>query len=39
LNQQLRDWKFIVEEIPFSETAKMEGLLRCATLPLRRSYA
>ena len=39
LNQQLRDWGFIVEEIPFSETAKMEGLLRCATLPLRRSYA
>ena len=39
LNQQLRDWNFIVEEIPFSETAKMEGLLRCATLPLRRSYA
>ena len=32
-------YDFIVEEIPFSETAKMEGLLRCATLPLRRSYA
>jgi N-dimethylarginine dimethylaminohydrolase len=39
LNRQLRDWEFIVEEIPFSETAKMEGLLRCATLPLRRNYA
>jgi len=39
VNQQLRDWEFIVEEIPFAETAKMEGLLRCATLPLRRSYA
>ena len=38
VNQQLRDWEFIVEEIPFAETAKMEGLLRCATLPLRRSY-
>ncbi|MAJ50075.1 MAG: amidinotransferase [Flammeovirgaceae bacterium] len=39
LNQRLRDWEFIVEEISFSETAKMEGLLRCATLPLRRRYA
>jgi N-dimethylarginine dimethylaminohydrolase len=38
VNKQLRDWEFIVEEIPFAETAKMEGLLRCATLPLRRSY-
>ena len=38
LNKQLRDKGFIVEEIPYSESSKMEGLLRCSTLPLRRSY-
>jgi hypothetical protein len=27
-----------VEEIKFSEIAKMEGLLRCATLPLYRKW-
>lgn len=37
INAQLRDWGYTVHEVPFSETAKMEGLLRCATLPLRRS--
>ena len=36
LNTILRDNGFHVEEIKFSETAKMEGLLRCATLPLIR---
>jgi len=36
LNKQLRDWGFTVEEIAYSETAKMEGLLRCSTLPLIR---
>lgn len=36
LNKQLRDWGFTVEEIPYAETAKMEGLLRCSTLPLIR---
>ena len=36
LNNQLRDWGFRVEEITYSETAKMEGLLRCSTLPLIR---
>lgn len=37
LNNQLRDWGFTVEEIPYAETAKMEGLLRCSTLPLIRA--
>ena len=36
LNNILREKGFIVEEIKFSEIAKMEGLLRCATLPLYR---
>lgn len=36
LNSQLKEWGITVEEIPYSETAKMEGLLRCSTLPLRR---
>lgn len=38
LNAQLRDWGLTVEEIPYSEIAKMEGLLRCSTLPLKREY-
>jgi N-dimethylarginine dimethylaminohydrolase len=36
LNQELRARGFTVEAIPYSETAKMEGLLRCSTLPLLR---
>ena len=36
LNSILRESGFYVEEINFSEIAKMEGLLRCATLPLIR---
>ena len=36
LNHWLRDNDFIVEEIPYSEIAKQEGLLRCSTLPLIR---
>ena len=36
LNNELRMRGFIVEEIPFSEIAKMEGLLRCSTIPLIR---
>ena len=36
LNSILRDSGFYIEEINFSEIAKMEGLLRCATLPLIR---
>jgi len=37
LNEELRRRGFIVEEIPYAEIAKMEGLLRCSTLPLRRN--
>ena len=36
LNNELRKRGFIVEEIPFSEIAKMGGLLRCSTIPLIR---
>ncbi len=36
LNQWLRDKGFTVEEIPYAEIAKQEGLLRCSTLPLIR---
>jgi len=37
---RLKDWLltkgFIVEEVPYAEIAKQEGLLRCSTLPLIR---
>ena len=36
LNNWFRDNGFIVEEIPYAEIAKQEGLLRCSTLPLIR---
>jgi N-dimethylarginine dimethylaminohydrolase len=36
LNNWLRTNGFIVEEIPYAEIAKQEGLLRCSTLPLIR---
>ena len=36
LNSWLRENGFIVEEIPYAEIAKQEGLLRCSTLPLIR---
>jgi len=36
LNAELRKRGFIVEEIPYAEIAKMEGLLRCSTMPLIR---
>lgn len=36
LNDWLRSNGFVVEEIPYSEIAKQEGLLRCSTLPLIR---
>ena len=36
LNRLLSEQGFVVEEIKFSEIAKMEGLLRCTTLPLQR---
>lgn len=36
LNTWLRQQGFIVEEIPYHEIGKQEGLLRCSTLPLIR---
>ena len=38
LNEQLREWGITVEEVKYREVAKMEGLLRCTTMPLRRRY-
>ncbi len=37
LNNWLRDQGFTVEEIPYAEISKQEGLLRCSTLPLIRA--
>ena len=36
LNTELRKRGFIVEEVSYAEIAKMEGLLRCSTMPLIR---
>ncbi|WP_370103993.1 dimethylarginine dimethylaminohydrolase family protein [Winogradskyella sp.] len=36
LNAWLRKNGFTVEEVPYAEIAKQEGLLRCSTLPLIR---
>ncbi len=36
LNTWLRKKGFTVEEVPYAEIAKQEGLLRCSTLPLIR---
>lgn len=36
LNKWLRSNGFVVEEVPYAEIAKQEGLLRCSTLPLMR---
>lgn len=36
LNKWLREQGFTVEEIPYAEISKQEGLLRCSTLPLIR---
>ena len=36
LNNWLREQGFTVEEIPYHEIGKPEGLLRCSTLPLMR---
>lgn len=38
LNEELERRGFVVERVPYGETAKMEGLLRCSTLPLERAY-
>ncbi|GLB48862.1 dimethylarginine dimethylaminohydrolase family protein [Neptunitalea lumnitzerae] len=36
LNNWLRDHGMTVEEIPYAEISKQEGLLRCSTMPLIR---
>lgn len=36
LNNWLREQGFIVEEVPYAEIGKQEGLLRCSTMPLVR---
>ncbi|GGG25849.1 hypothetical protein GCM10011344_28180 [Dokdonia pacifica] len=36
LNNWLRSHNITVEEVPYAEIAKQEGLLRCSTLPLVR---
>jgi N-dimethylarginine dimethylaminohydrolase len=37
LNKHMRDnWGMTVEEVKYSEISKMEGLLRCSTMPLER---
>lgn len=36
LNTWLREQGFIVEEVPYAEIGKQEGLLRCSTMPLIR---
>mgnify|MGYP001492625127 CR=1 FL=1 len=36
LNAWLRENGITVEEVPYAEIAKQEGLLRCSTLPLIR---
>ncbi len=36
LNTWLRSNDFTVEEVPYAEIAKQEGLLRCSTMPLIR---
>jgi len=37
LNTWLRAQGFTVEEVPYAEIGKQEGLLRCSTLPLIRA--
>lgn len=36
LNTWLREQGFVVEEVPYAEIGKQEGLLRCTTMPLYR---
>ena len=36
LNNWLLNQGFVVEEVPYAEIAKQEGLLRCSTMPLIR---
>jgi N-dimethylarginine dimethylaminohydrolase len=36
LNKKLKSLNILVEEVSYNEIAKMEGLLRCSTLPIER---
>ncbi|WP_299778465.1 dimethylarginine dimethylaminohydrolase family protein [uncultured Formosa sp.] len=36
LNEWMRSKGFVVEEVPYAEISKQEGLLRCSTMPLIR---
>lgn len=36
INERLQSLGYTVEEIPYYQISKLEGLLRCSTLPLRR---
>ncbi|NQX91827.1 MAG: amidinotransferase [Flavobacteriales bacterium] len=38
LNNWLSDQGYQVEKVKYQEISKMEGLLRCTTLPLKRTY-
>jgi N-dimethylarginine dimethylaminohydrolase len=38
INAEMRQRGYTVEEVKYSEIAKMEGLLRCTTLPIERVY-
>jgi len=38
LNTELRERGFQVDEVVYAEIAKMEGLFRCSTMPLRRRF-
>ncbi len=38
INAELRSRGFTVEEVEYREIGKMEGLLRCSTMPIRRRY-
>ncbi len=37
INEKLRSFGYTVEEIPYYQISKQEGLLRCSTMPLHRS--
>ncbi|NNJ55495.1 MAG: amidinotransferase [Bacteroidia bacterium] len=37
INEKLRSLGYTVEEVPYYQISKQEGLLRCSTLPLLRS--
>jgi N-dimethylarginine dimethylaminohydrolase len=39
LNEQIRNVGVSVLEVPYEEVAKLGGLFRCSTLPIRRTYA